>query len=257
MPENFAMTPNEPTGTSNGSQGQLQYFMQTYGVKKAAVVWPAQNDARKRGLAYVNDMKSVGLTINPEDQLEVAVAETNYVGVATKMKNDGVDILITALEANGIARLAQAFDQVGYKPKVPFYGQQTYGTQFLKAGGPSANGTILALSHSIVEDRAQNPAVDAFVTWYQRVNPGQDIDFFAVQGWIAGAMFGKALTLAGPSPTRALVLQQLQGFTSFDADGLIAPTNPAERKPTGCFVVVTVENGQWKRLDPDTGFRCG
>jgi ABC-type branched-subunit amino acid transport system substrate-binding protein len=257
MPENFATTPNEPTGTSNGSQGQLQYFMQTYGVKKAAVVWPAQNDARKRGLAYVNDMKSVGLTINPEDQLEVAVAETNYVGVATKMKNDGVDILITALEANGIARLAQAFDQVGYKPKVPFYGQQAYGTQFLKAGGPSANGTILALSHSIVEDRAQNPAMDAFVTWYQRANPGQDIDFFAIQGWIAGAMFGKALLLAGPSPTRALVLQQLQGFTSFDADGLIAPTNPAERKPTGCFVVVTVENGKWKRLDPDTGFRCG
>jgi ABC-type branched-subunit amino acid transport system substrate-binding protein len=201
-------------------------------------------------------MKAVGLEIDQQDQLEVAVTETNYVGVATKIKNDGCDIVITALEINGISKLAQAFDQVGYKPKVPFYGQQTYGSQFLKLAGPAANGTVLALNHSIVEDRAQNPAVDTFATWYERANPGQDIDYFAIQGWIAGAMFGKALTQAGPSPTRALVLQQLQTFTSFDADGFIAPANPAERKPTPCFVVVTVEDQQWKRVDPASGFRC-
>jgi ABC-type branched-subunit amino acid transport system substrate-binding protein len=256
MPENFATSPTDPSGTSNGSGPQLQYFMQAYGVHKAAVIWPAQNDARARGLAYVNDLKAAGLQIDQQDQLEVAVTETNYVGVASKIKNDGCDIVITALEVNGISKLAQAFDQVGYKPKVPFYGQQTYGSQFLKLAGPAANGTVLALNHSIVEDRAQNPAVDTFATWYERVNPGQDIDYFAIQGWIAGAMFGKALAQAGPSPTRALVLQQLQTFTSFDADGFIAPSDPAERKPTPCFVVVTVEDQHWKRVDPASGFRC-
>jgi ABC-type branched-subunit amino acid transport system substrate-binding protein len=257
MPENFATSPTEPGATSNGSQPQLQYFMQSYGVHKAAVVWPAQNDARNRGRAYVNDMKSVGLQIDDADQIEVAVTETNYVGVATKIKNDGVDIVITALEVNGISKLAQAFDQVGYKPKVPFYGQQTYGGQFLNLAGPSANGAVLALQHSIVEDRAQNPAMDTMATWYERANPGQDLDYFSIQGWIAGAMFGKALTQAGPSPTRALVLQQLQTFTAFDADGFIAPIDPAERKPSPCFVVVTVEDQKWKRVDPQTGFRCG
>jgi hypothetical protein len=52
------------------------------------------------------------------------------------------------------------------------------------------------------------------------------------------------------------VLQQLQTFTSFDADGFIASSDPAERKPTPCFVVVTVEDQKWKRVDPESGFRC-
>jgi branched-chain amino acid transport system substrate-binding protein len=254
MVENFATTPNEPSATTNGAAGQFKYFMAHYGVTKAAIVWPAQSDARNRGIAYGNDMKAAGL--NLVETFEVAVTETNYAGVATKMKNDGIDIFITALEVNGTARLAQAFDQVGYHPKVSFYGQQTYGSQFLALAGPASNGTVLALNHSITEDKGNNPAMATLVEWYNRTNPGGDIDFFAIQGWIAGAMFSDALRLAGPQPTRAKVLAALKTFTHYDASGLIAAINPAGKKPTPCFQVVTVDSQHWKRVDPAQGFIC-
>ena len=52
------------------------------------------------------------------------------------------------------------------------------------------------------------------------------------------------------------MLEQLQTYHAFDADGFIAPIDPAGKTPSKCFAVITVENQQWKRLDPASGFRC-
>lgn len=255
MAENFCLSPNEPSATYNGSAPQWQYFRDNYGVQTVAVVWPAQGDARKRGQAYINDINAAGgLTI--KGTYEVAITETNYTGVASKIKADQVDAVVTVLEKNGIARLAQAFQQVGYTPKVPFYGQQTYGKDFISLAGSAANGAVLALGHAIVEDAPTNPEMAKLVDWFTRTNPGTSVDFFAVQGWVAGSMIVRALRDAGPEPTRAKLIEALKTYTAFDADGLIAPINPPGRRPATCFVVVTVENQQWKRVDPASGFRC-
>jgi ABC-type branched-subunit amino acid transport system substrate-binding protein len=254
MPENFALTPVPPDRQSNGSQPTWRYFMSHYGVSRAVVIWPAQADARNSAQAFQKDMISVGL--NVVDTLEVAVTETNYTGVAQKIANDKADILVTALEVNGISRLASALQQVGYKPTVAFYGQQAYGQQLIKLAGTAADGAILALGHDIVENSANNPEVAKFAEWFARTNPGDDLDFFAIQGWVAASMFVRALKQAGPAPTRANVLAALQTFHSFDADGLIAATDPAGKKSNGCFHVVTIEGGQWKVIDPASGFIC-
>jgi branched-chain amino acid transport system substrate-binding protein len=255
MAENFAMTPTPPDRQSNGSQQTLRYFMSHYGVTRAAIVWPAQADARNSGQAFVNDMNSVGLQV--VDTLEVAVTETNYTGVAQKLANDKVELLMTVLEVNGISRLASALQQVGYKPKVAFYGQQAYGQQLIKLAGSAADGAILALGHDIVENQANNPEMVRFAEWFTRTNPGDDLDFFAIQGWVAASMFVKALRQAGPAPTRANVFAALQSFHEFDADGMIAPTDPPNKKSSGCFHIVTIEGGQWKVVDPMSGFTCG
>jgi ABC-type branched-subunit amino acid transport system substrate-binding protein len=89
------------------------------------------------------------------------------------------------------------------------------------------------------------------------VNPGEDIDFFAFQGWVAADMFADAIEAAGPSPTRDAVLGVLGGFHAFDADGLVAPFDPAGKVNSHCFMIVTVEGGQWRRLYPEgSGFAC-
>ncbi|MGI8663620.1 MAG: ABC transporter substrate-binding protein [Acidimicrobiales bacterium] len=254
MVENFAMTPTPPDRQSNGSQAQLKYFQQHYGVSRAAIVWPAQSDARNSGKAYVNDMAAVGLAV--VDTIEVAVTETSYTGVAQKLANDQADLLITVLEVNGISRLASSLQQIGYHPKVSFYGQQAYGSQLIKLGGAAVEGTLLALGHDIVEDSANNPEVARFAEWFARTNPGDDLDFFAIQGWVAASMFVKALREVGAEPTRAKVLAALSGYHAFDADALIAPIDAPAKRSSGCFHIVTVEGGQWKVVDPATGFTC-
>lgn len=89
---------------------------------------------------------------------------------------------------------------------MPFYGAQTYGAKFIELAGTAANGAILGITHPIIEEASSNPATATFVEWYERVNPGAEIDFFAFQGWVAADMFADAIEAAGPSPTRDSVL---------------------------------------------------
>ena len=250
-PNFFSPNPIDPSGTTNGTTPMWNWFKANSGITKVAVVYPAQSDARTRGQAYLNDIQAAGLAV--DGPFEVAITETNYAGVASKIKNDGADAVITTLEINGMSRLAQAFEQIGYKPKVPFYGAQAYGQQLITQGGSAVEGTTLGLTHAIFEDTG-NPAMAAFNEWYARTNPGSVPDFFSIMGWAAADMMVSAIAQAGPTPTRDKVFQALQGMNAFDAHGMLAPRNPAGKQGAAQFVIVKVEGGAWKRVYPATGF---
>jgi ABC-type branched-subunit amino acid transport system substrate-binding protein len=253
MPNNFSSNPIPP-GTS-GNLAVLRHFIETYDVRTAAVVWGAQVTARSRAQYFINDLEQLGVDVSV--QREAAITETNYVPIAQSIANAQSDLLITALEITGISRLAQAFQQVGYLPKVPYYGAQSYGNRFIEQAGSAANGAIIGITHPIIEEADSNPAVALFEEWYRRVNPGAEIDFFAFQGWVAAAMVTDAILAAGPSPTRDAVLGVLRTYTQYDAHGLVAPINPAEKQAASCFMIVKVENDQWVREFPDgNAFHC-
>lgn len=252
LANNFSSNPI--TAGQSGALPILRYFQQTYQPASAAVVWAASPVPRARAAGYVRDLEGLGLAVPV--QAEVAVTETNYVAVAQQIENTGADLVITALESTGIARLAQAFDQIDYTPTVPFYGAQAYGDAFLELAGDSAEGAILGITHPIVEDAAGNPQLQTFLEWYQRVNPGSRIDFFSFQGWVAAAMLADALVAAGPAPTRDAVLGALRALPSYDAGGLVAPFDPAGKQNSTCYLIVTVTNGRWERLHPASGFAC-
>jgi ABC-type branched-subunit amino acid transport system substrate-binding protein len=257
LPNNFSPNPIDPSSANNGATPMFKYMKQTYGVSNGAVIWAAQAASRTSGQKYVKDMADAGITVTPNHQYEVAVTETNYSSQASQIKNDKVDIVITTLEINGMAKLAQAFGQAGYFPKVPFYGAQAYGKKFLSLAGRNAEGTKLGLAYNVLEVADQVPAVKSFLTWYQRTNPGADIDFFAIESWLAADMFARAAKAAGPDITRDKVLQQLGTYTSYDADGFLGKINPAQKKPALCYIVVEVQGGAWKKINPaGPGFAC-
>ena len=63
------------------------------------------------------------------------------------------------------------------------------------------------------------------------------------------------LILVGSLPDPEL-LAQLSKITSFDAGGMIGPTNPGGKVPGVCDVIAGVKNGGFVRLAPTTGFEC-
>ena len=252
---NFSPNPLQPGAKSNGTVKMMQFFKANYGVTKAGIIYPAQATAKASALNYETDMKAAG--INVVAKAEVAITQTDYNGVATQMKNAGAELVITTLEQTGMARLAQAFKQQGYQPKVPYYGAQAYGKKFLAQAGDAANGTLIGAAYDIPEDAGINPIMGTMAQWYNRVNPGADLDFFAIESWGAADMFVKALTAAGGAPTRDAVVKVLKGYTDFTADGVLANgTNPAGKTPSSCFIVLGVEGGKWKRVAPAKGFQC-
>jgi ABC-type branched-subunit amino acid transport system substrate-binding protein len=255
LANNFSPNPIKPNAGTNGVVKMMQFFKATYGVTKAGVVWPAQSTAKAKAMSYINDIRAAGLQVVA--QSEVAVTQTDYNGVATQLKNAGAELVITALETTGMARLAQACNQQNYHPKVPFWGAQAYGQKFLQQAGSSATGTLIGVAYSVPEDAAHTPSMAAMAQWYARANPGAELDFFAIMGWAATDMFVKALTAAGPQPTRDKVLGVLRGYHDLDADGVLAPhTDPAGKNPSPCFAILGVEGGKWKRVAPASGFTC-
>jgi hypothetical protein len=103
----------------------------------------------------------------------------------------------------------------------------------------------------------QVPEMDLFLTWYQRANPGADIDFFSIMSWVSARMFVDAVRAAGPDPTRDAVLGKLRGFTDVTAGGVMGRINPAQKQPARCFLVVEVVGGKWVKTHPKgAGFQC-
>jgi ABC-type branched-subunit amino acid transport system substrate-binding protein len=251
LPNNFSPNPIDPRAGGNGTDAIMRHFA-GQGVTSAAVVYPAQADARARGQGYITDLRAAGIATI--DTYEVAITETNYVNVAQQIENKGSQLVITALEVSGMSRLAQAFQQVGYRPQVPFYGAQAYGNQFLELAGPAAEGTVIAVTHNIFEDAGAVPAVATFLEHYRTTAPGSDPDFFSVMAWAAADLLVQALRAAGPAPTRDAVLAHLRSQTAFTADGLLSPRNPAAKDTGDCFAVITVEGGTWRRVEPAAGF---
>lgn len=252
LPNNFSSNPI--TQGESGALPIITHMRDTYQPRSAAVVWAASSAPRLRAEGYIRDIERLGIPVVV--QREVAIAETNYVPVAQEIENQQVDLVITAMEITGISRMAQALQQVDYLPRVPFYGAQTYGPAFLELAGSAAEGTIIGITHAMVEDAPANPAVQTFVEWYRRVNPGAPIDYFSFQGWVAADMLADAIAAAGPAPTRQAVLDALRAQPTFDADGLAAPFDAANKRNTQCFAIVTVSGGQWRRVFPDSGFAC-
>jgi flagellin-like hook-associated protein FlgL len=51
----------------------------------------------------------------------------------------------------------------GYMPKVPFYGAQVYGREFISLAGPAAEGTKVGIPHAILEDAGRVEAIDDLI----------------------------------------------------------------------------------------------
>jgi hypothetical protein len=138
-------------------------------------------------------------------------------------------------------------------------GAIAYDEGFAGRAGSAAEGTINDQQFALFfnkDEAARVPAVKEFQTWTDKVAPGEKKDLFAVYGWTSAQLFVQALKAAGPKAKRADVIAQLRKITKFDGDGLLAPSDPANKKPPTCWILTLVKNGKFQRTDPQQGYRC-
>ncbi len=187
--------------------------------------------------------------------------ETNFTSDILRMKNEGVKIvdLGAAAVSNDISFLQQAAQQ-NFRPDAVI-GATVYDTKLLKLLGNASlanNIAYAALPYPLYlgADRASVPAVNTFLTSLDQAHPGATADIFGVSAWAAGALLLQAMSAAGARVDQASTLQALAGITTFDAQGLIAPSDPGQKIGSHCVVIIGVVNGQFARIHPTTGFDC-
>jgi ABC-type branched-subunit amino acid transport system substrate-binding protein len=196
----------------------------------------------------------------------VPVTQTDFSQNVVAMRNAGVQLIfIDQLPQNYAGALLKALTQQNFHPKLVI-GTAAYSNELVpSAGGPAAaDGSNVEMPNALFlgGDEADIPAVGTFLKWVQQVSPGFKPDYYTLAGWTNAQLFVQALKAAGKNPTRGSVQQQLRKITTFNASGLLAPSNPATGQPGNCYLIAKIVNGQFVRSDdppvngPFRGYRC-
>jgi ABC-type branched-subunit amino acid transport system substrate-binding protein len=185
--------------------------------------------------------------------------EQDFTSDVIKMQSGGVQMVIMTGDVTGMARLAKAMAQQGFKPKLNNMGANAYDHRYIEIAGAAAENTLLdqQLPMFAGEDAATNPEVALFNTWIKKVRPGFKPDIFAAFGWASGRLFEQAAKSAGGNLTRSSFTAALGKIDSFDSNGLVAPAGPASKRPPTCYILIKVAGGKFQRTDePPNGYRC-
>jgi ABC-type branched-subunit amino acid transport system substrate-binding protein len=257
LPNNFS-----PAPSSVGLQlGPLLYYKKHYpkdmtvgsivaDVASSEAQWAGQEAALKHvgyKIAYVRDISPL---------------ESDFTTDVISMRKDHVNAVdLSALDWQIAAIFMQNAAAQGWHPGLIFSFGPVYADQFIAhAGGPSVtNGIQIGQVQSLYlgQDASTIPADREFLRYVKKINASWTPDLYTMYGWASAALFVQALKAAGPHPTRGAMLSQLAKITSFDAGGLIAPVNPAQKKPANCVLNLQIKNGKFQRVEPKTtGFDC-
>ena len=187
--------------------------------------------------------------------------ETNFTSDILRMKADGVKIVDLGANAVGtVANFVQQANQQGLHLDAVI-SAAAYDAHLFKLLGDAklADNVVYApLPYALYlgQDRATVPAVNTFLTWLDKAHPKETASIFSVSSWAAGTLLTQAMASAGGQVTQSSVIQALDKITSFNSNGLTATTNPGQRLGATCVVIAGVVNGQWTRVDPQSGFLC-
>jgi ABC-type branched-subunit amino acid transport system substrate-binding protein len=250
----------QPLAVGSGL-GPLQYYKKHFpkdttvgtivsNVQTSLSQWTGQKAALEHEGYHVAYVRDVGPT------------ETDFTTDVISMRNDNVNAVdLTAVDWQVGAEFVQNAAAQGWHPGLIFSAGPIYADQFVShAGGPAAtNGIQIGQAQALYlgQDANTIPADKLFLSYVKKVSPSWTPDLFTLYGWASAALFVQALQGAGTNPTRGSVLTQLKKITSFNAGGLIAPANPAQKKPASCYVMMQIKNGNYVRTQPaKSGFSC-
>lgn len=178
------------------------------------------------------------------------VEESTFLADVIKMKAAGVQMFFGGVPDNYAATIAREFADENFNPID--IEPASYGTDLVPLAGSTANGMLLPTQQALFlgEDAKLIPEVGLFDKWIHKVDPKFGVASWGAAGWAAGMLFVQALKNAGHNPTRASLVAALNKITSFDAGGMIAPSNPAQNVPSPCWMLAEVVNQKIQRVSP-------
>lgn len=255
FPNVFTPTPLPPGYATTGYQWIKDKFPND--ITHAATLIPGAAEANGKQ----EDLTAESIGYKFVYSRVIGPIETNFTSDILRMKSLGVKIVDMGVVSAGIdANFIQQAAQQGFHPDA-IIGASGYDAHLLKLlGNPHAADNIMyaPLGYALYlgQDRATVPAVNTFLTWLERAHPGDTASIFTVSAWGAGMLLVQGMANAGAQVDPASTITALNGITSFDSGGLTAPADPGQRLGGHCMVIAGIQNGQWVRIYPKSGFSC-
>ncbi len=219
-----------------------------YAVKK--------NGGTKVGLVAYNQASSSGECSTLADQfpkqylavavkdLSIAYGTTNLTSDATRMKNAGVDAVVSCLDVNGNLAFERALASAGLS-SAPSLWLDGYDRNLLTRYPDLYANVTLMLQHVPFEAATEfpnaYPGLNAYLAQMLATAPSSTYAETALEGWLSAALFVAGLQKVGPTFTQASLVKAINGITNFTG-GVTTPVDwrSAHKKtiPPGCSAFV-------------------
>jgi len=250
----------EPRTAPNvAHSGPYVYYRQTYpNVQNVGFMYADVGGVRANTPGAIAGLQRAGFNIVYNSG--ASATSPDYTAEVINLRSSGAQMVyLFAFEVNMHVRFARNMRQQNWEPELKV-SQIGYNSRLIELLGDTANGWSNHITYVPVineGEEAISPALADFRHWHDATFPGAQIDLFPVNGWRDAAVFTEALRTLGPDVTRPRILEAIRGIQETDGGGLFAPFSPARGEGPTCFAIVRVENGQWVREHPATGFECG
>jgi branched-chain amino acid transport system substrate-binding protein len=175
-----------------------------------------------------------------------------------KMKDAGVDFVTTCMDNNGVTSLAremarQQLDAVQYMPN-------GYNAELISEFADLFEGSYVLTWAVPFEFEDQPPGMVSFLDWIDRT--GGTPSELSMSGWLAADLFYQGLVAAGPEFTRQKVVDAINTFEDWNADGAIPGVDwrirHTEMSDEGCYAISKVVDGGFvpQFTEPGRPFIC-
>lgn len=257
LPNNFSIAP-----LGNGWRtGPLDYYAKTYGEawKHVGAIYagvgtgPSIYENVKAAIAH-----SGGAYVYTESY---GATDTDFTATVVKMQQNGVQMIyVNTTDGPTGAYLVNAIRKQGLKWPIIF-GATAYAPDFLTHVDSGADEGVVNDQQFAqffnADEAAATPEVAEFQKWMKVANPNQQMDIFAAYGWASAELFVTALKTAGAKAKRADVMKALQGIHTFNSGGLFADADPSSKKPATCWILNTIKNHKFVRINPTSAtYNC-
>jgi hypothetical protein len=176
-----------------------------------------------------------------------------------KMKDAGVQLIITAMDTNGVINLAREVTKQNLN--IPQYIQTGYDYDLIAQYGKEFEGSVVMVQFVPLEFDTKPPGMQAYLEWIAKV-PGAKKGELSLAGWLNADLLYRGLALAGPDFTRQKVVDAINSLTAWSADGItpgIDWTLAHDREPkVACQAVVKIQGGAFvpQFTEPGKPFVC-
>ena len=184
-----------------------------YGIASSA----AGCQAGAKGLA------SAGYKVSYTDY-KISYPGTTVATDVQRMKQAGVNLVISCMDVLGNINLARAVQQYGLKTSQLWLNGNDKST--LQANESLMQGVYFDIQHvPFSAPTSIYPGLKLYLTEMKKYEPNYVGDEVALQGWESASLFAEGVKLAGKNLTQANVVAQTNKLTAFTANGLSSPVN--------------------------------
>jgi branched-chain amino acid transport system substrate-binding protein len=227
------------------------YIARTLGFSRVGVMAYTAPQSRQCGQDTIDAFRHYGLDVVFED-LSLPFGVTDVTADVQKMRDEGVEYLVTCMDVNGNVLVARTLQRE--RLDISMSWPTGYEQEALDAFGADLFRNVYFTTAFLPFESAElSPGMQLYLQELPARAPDAPIGNQSIIGWISAMLFVEALEAAGPEPTREAVIAAVRAMDDFDADGILPPTDytapPEVRGPAPCGgAVVTVEGSEFVQV---------